>query len=158
MKTQTQTPLLAWQAPLRATHRRSEQWYTVAGSLSAVLILYGVLTSNWVFAFVFALVPALYFLVRHENHRDHTIEIYETGINFDGKFRAWSEYQEFWIFHAPGYYELHIASVKAYGRDICIQTSNIDPYVIRDVLGYFLPQSANKKEKTLDAIIRFCKL
>lgn len=157
MHTNTKT-LLEWQAAARPDHERSEKWYVAAGSFCVMMIAYGILSGAWSLSLIFAFVPALYYLLRNQGHMLHTIRMLETGIDYDGKLTAWGEWKEFWILEGPGYYELHIAPMKQMKSDIVMMTSDIDPYLLRDTIGGFLPQIAHRKERLLDAIIRFCKL
>ncbi len=157
MNTNTQ-PLLAWQAPTRTKPERSERWYLVGGVCLSTMITYGILTGSWMMSLTFALIGGLYVLTREEEHHDHKISLLDVGIEYDGHFYSYADFGEFWILKAPTYYELHISSVKSWRPDIVLQTADIDPYVIQEILGQYLPQVGHKKEKLLDAFIRFCKL
>lgn len=150
--------LLEWHAPSRPDYERSHEWYMIAGALSAVMIAYGILTSAWGLSLTFALLPGLYYLVRNQNHRRRRIRLFEMGIEIDGQMTPWGEWKEFWILEGHGYHELHVLPVKHFRSELMIQTGDIDPYLVRDVLNNFLPQVANRRERILDAIIRFCKL
>jgi hypothetical protein len=157
MQTNTNT-LLEWQAPTRSDRVRSDQWYAIGGALCAVMIAYGILSGSWSLSLIFALVPALYYVLRNKSHSKHTIRLKETGIEYDGRLTPWAEWKEFWILEGTDYYELHIAAVRTTRSELVIQTGEIDPYAIRDALGQYIPQIAHQKERLLDAIIRFCKL
>jgi hypothetical protein len=151
-------PILMWEATAKVNHERSQNWYAVAGVITSTLIALGVLSGSWSFAIVFALIAALYFLVRNERHRTHTIRIYDYGIDFDGKMTPWTQWKHFWILRADNYHELHIAPLGALKQELVIQTGDTDPYTVRDTLAQFIPQIANQNERILDAFIRFCKL
>ncbi len=150
--------LLEWHAASRPDIVRSKNWYVAAGCLCAVIIAYGVLTSAWGLSLTFALLPALYYLIRNQNHRRHHIRIFEIGIQWDGRLTPWAEWKEFWILEGPSYHELHIAPQRSSSADLVIQTAEIDPFLVRDVIGTYLPQIGHQKERLLDALIRFCKL
>lgn len=157
MQTNTNT-ILEWQASSRPDHDHSEKWYIAAGTFCVLMIAYGILSSAWSLSLIFGFIPALYYMLRNQGHKQHQIAITETGIDFDGVRYGWGEFKEFWILQGPDYFELHIAPQKQIKSDIVIMTGNIDPFIVRDTLGIFLPQVAHRKERLLDAIIRFCKL
>lgn len=157
MNTNTQ-PALTWQAAKHQDHERSREWYMVSGSLCGAMVIYGILSGAWSLSLVFAFIPALYYLIRNDVHKKHTISISETGVSLDSRMHLWAELKEFWILAGPGYHELHIAHIKASRADIVIQTGDIDPYALRDLLSQFLPQVGDRRERLLDAIIRFCKI
>ena len=158
MHTNTEPILLEWKAPAKIAHERSEKWYLVMGIGCALMIVYGILTSAWSLSISFAMLAGLFFLIRNEKPHIHTIAVRDTGIEFDGHFSVWSDWKYFWILRADDYFELHIESKKYLTPDIVIQTGKIDPYALRDLLGQYILQTDTKKEKILDAIIRFCKL
>lgn len=149
---------LQWQAAAHPEHERSPRWYLFGGALCAVMAVYGLLSATWGMTIVFAMIPALYYLVRNQSHMKHDIQITNVGIVFDGRTFLWGELSEFWILAGPGYHELHIAQKKKTRADIVIQTGNIDPYAIIDLLSQVLPQVADRRERILDAIIRYCKI
>jgi hypothetical protein len=157
MQTNTNV-LLEWRAPTRSDHKRSERWYIVMGTLCAVIVVYGIFSGTWSMSLVFAFIPALYWLLRNQAHKQHVIRIMTLGIEYDGVLLPWGDFKEFWILSGPNYNELHIAPVKKIRSEIVIQTGTIDPFVLRDVLAQFLPQIGDRHEKLLDAFIRFCKL
>ena len=157
MYTNTQ-PLLEGKAPAKVEHERSERWYVVASCFTATMIVYGLLSGAWTMSLSFAMLAGLMFLIRNEKPRVHDISISDIGIEFDQKLLPWSEWKHFWILRGPDYHELHIEAKKHLTSDLVIQTGDIDPYQLRDVLSTFIPQIDEQKEKILDAIIRFCKL
>lgn len=150
--------LLEWQAQVRPDHVRSERWYLVGGAFCAFMVVYGIFSGAWSTSLVFAFIPALYYLVRNTSHTKHTIRITEMGVEFDGRMWIWAELSEFWILAGPGYHELHIAQAKTSRAELIIQTGDVDPYKVIDVLSPYLTQIADRKERLLDAIIRFCKI
>ncbi len=152
------TIILEWQAAARPDYERSEKWYVGAGTFCIVMIAYGILSGAWGLSIIFALLPALYYMLRNQGHKKHRIRIREMGIEIDDVIRGWGELKEFWILEGPGYYELHIAPMKKMKSDIVVLTGTVDPFVLRDALSAYLPQIAHQKERLLDAIIRFCKL
>ncbi len=158
MDTNTHTILLEWKAPSKMAYERSEKWYTVAGVLCVTLITYGILSGAWSMSVTVAVLAGLFYLVRNDAHRVHSIRLLESGIQYDDTFTAWSAMEHFWILQGDGYHELHIAFRKHILADLVIQTADIDPYRIVEALTPFLPQIDSQKEKILDAIIRFCKL
>ena len=150
--------LLSWEAPAKPNHDRSERWYVIAGICAAMLIVYGMVSGSWIMSFCLAVSAGLYYLVRNEKHPQHTISIMSLGINFNGRLHPWNDFKHFWMLSGSDYCDLHIACKRRLGGDICIQTGDMDPYKIRDLLSEFMPQDPHKRENILDAIIRFCKL
>lgn len=158
MHTNTEPILLEWKAPKKIAHERSETWYIIMAVGCGTMIVYGILTSAWSLSICFGMLAGLFFLIRNEDPQVYSIVLKETGIEYDGRHRIWSDWKQFWILRGEDYHELHIESKRHLVPDLVIQTGDIDPYVIRDALAKYIPQIDTKKEKVLDAIIRFCKL
>lgn len=157
MDTQTNT-LLSWSAKAKVDHARGGVWFVASGIFCGLMVMYGVLSGSYMVAVIFVLLPVAFHFVRNENHQTHSANIQEQGFEFDGALVPWDELQEFWILQGKGYYELHVAFKKNRKGEIVIQTGANDPMVVRDTLAQFIPQTTGKREKILDAIIRFCKL
>ena len=158
MQTNTHKILLAWKAPEKVAHTRSERWYVTGSCIAATMIVYGILSGAWSMSISFALLAGLVFLVRNETPSVHEIKLLDIGIEFNGRLHAWSEWKQFWILQGTDYHELHIETKKRLNPDLIIQTGDVDPYQLRDLLSEYIPQTDEQKERILDAIIRFCKL
>ncbi len=158
MHTHEQThDVLTWQAPAHLDHERSDRWYWIAGMLTMIAIVYSIISSAWTTAVVVALTAGLYFLVRNENHPLHTIRILPLGIEYDGKLEAWDNWRSFWILVGKSHAQLHIAH-KGMRPELMILIRDVDPFVLRDALSRYIPQNPEKRERLLDAFIRFCKI
>ena len=158
MQTHTPDILLSWKAPEKTAHQRSERWYVIGSCITATMIVYGILSGTWSMSISFALLAGLFFLIRNEEPPVHEIALLDIGIRFNGQLHSWSEWKQFWILQGKDYHELHIETKKRLRPDLVIQTGDIDPYQLRDVLSQYIPQTDEQKERILDAIIRFCKL
>ncbi len=158
MQTNTESIVLQWQAPAKNDHERSDRWYLIAGVIAAVLIVYGLWDGAWLMSLSIALCAGLYYLVRDTKHKTHSIVITKMSVVFDGVVHPWAEMKNFWMLQGADYCELHIANKRRLVSDLMIQVGPQDPFAVRDVLLEFLEQDANKRERILDAIIRFCKL
>jgi hypothetical protein len=93
----------------------------------------------------------------HATELDHrTIRMWRSGFSIDDIFSEWGECEGYWILKCPGYYELHIE--KRNGTAVKIQTGEVDPYQLHDLLPHLLAQLDDRRENVLDTIIRICKL
>ena len=158
MHTDLHAPLLEWQAPSKITHERSHSWYVWASIVTLGMIAYGILTAAWTFSVTIAILAGLFFLIRNEPHPIHTIRILPLGIEFDGTLHPWNDWKDFWMLASPDHCELHVESKKHLKPNLIIHTGPMNPLLIRDTMSEYLQQNPVKKEKLLDAIIRFCKI
>ena len=150
--------LLEWTAPIVAHHERSPRWYLIGSILIIALTIYGILTGAWTMSLLAILLGGLYFLVRHEPPVLQHIEIQEHGFVYGGAFTFWTDCKDFWLIQCPGYTELHIKRKKGLNAETIIQTSIIDPILIRSTLSQYLEIRPDQKERFLDALLRIFKL
>jgi hypothetical protein len=157
-RVRTSEVLMAWSAPSHHNHDRSKRWYVISGVLVLVIAAYGILSGNWSVTLVSLLLGGTYFLTRRETTALKTIRIETDGVQFEETFTPWSQCKDFWIITTPIYTELHIVRKGTLKSDIRIQTSDIDPIVIRSTLSQFLTMRPDQREHLFDVIIRLCKL
>ena len=130
----------------------------IAGGLVLVVAAYGILSGAWTLTLVSLLLGGTYFLVRNESTPLRRMQIEIDGVQFDDVFTPWDQCRDFWLVQTPLFTELRITRKSRSGGDIRIQTSDIDPTVIRTTVSQFLPLRADQKEHIFDVIIRLCKL
>ncbi|MDA0376686.1 MAG: hypothetical protein O3A80_05285 [bacterium] len=148
--------ILTWSAPEHMHHMRTRIWYFIACALVAFCIVYSVMTEAWSFTGLIVVLTILYWKI-HRQELDHCeIQLWRNGFAMNGVFSEWGECEGYWILKCHDYYELHIE--KRNGDCVKIQTGDVDPYQLHDLLPHFLPQLADRREKVLDTIIRICKL
>jgi hypothetical protein len=150
--------LLSWTAKAKVDHQRGSLWYMIGGGLCGFMIVYSILSGAYTEAVVFLLLPGALMLIRHASHKTHTAAITDAGFLFDQKLTPWSDLDEFWILRGTDYFELHLSHKSTLRSDIVIHTGTQDPMQIRDLLLTYVAPGIGKKERIVDALIRFCKL
>ena len=148
--------ILTWKAPEHLHHERTRLWYILAGLFVTMCIAYSVMTSAWTFTVLIVVLSVMYWKMHTKELDLSTIEMWRSGFALNDSYSEWSECDGYWILKCPGYYELH--NEKANGTAVKIQTGEVDPYKLHDLLPHLLPQLSNRREKVLDTIIRICKL
>ncbi len=139
-------------------HERSKRWYVIGSVIVLVGAVYGILSANWSFTLVILLLGGVYFLNRNAPPVIKSITINERGFDYDAKFTQWADTKDFWLIFTPHYTELHLMRKVGWDREVIIQTDDIDPATLREILTALVPERSNQKEKMVDIIIRFCKL
>ena len=150
--------LLSWSARPYHVHDRDSGWYIRAGIAAALIAVYAVVTASWTFAIVILLGCGLYFLLRNHEPAPRTIEIFEGGVRFEGRFWDWKTFKGFFLKTTPAYTSLHILPASKSGPMIVLQTGDADVKAIRETLSIYIAQLSDAEESLLDSFIRFCKL
>ncbi len=151
------SPVLAWEALSHPSVERTKRWYITAGSIAAIVSIYGLFTGSWSTAVVCLVAAALYYLIHDHKPLSIRIELYESGVRFDGDFFRWDELVGFWFLRTPTYIELRLVAKKPHKRMV-IQLGDLDPERLGMILGQRLPELKGKREGLLDTFIRICKL
>lgn len=150
-------PVLAWNAPSRATVERSKRWYIGAAVIIAVIVGYALFTGAWTLAIVSVVAGAMYPLVRDHLPPTSTIELHDSGVLFNGEFFRWEQFVGFWFVRTPHYDELRIVPKRG-AKGVVIHTGTLDPAQLRMILGQRIPELIHKRESLIDIFIRICKL
>ncbi len=152
------TALLEWSAPRAYAHERGKRWYTIGGTVILVVSAYGILTGAWSLAVVTVLVGGLYFLNRKEPPVLHTLRIEQTGVQYDGDFIHWGDFEGAWFVKTSAGPEIHLQRKIGTPREIILLTPHIDTNVLRSTLSRFLSVGSDRQEHLFDVLIRLCKL
>ncbi len=155
--TTTEQPILRWSALTHPDHVRTKFWYAGALTVLALLLAYSIFTRAWTFTLVLVLLAVIYGIY-HRKNPPLTIGIFENGIQWKRERIRWSEMNGFWMLQGPGYVELHLDIKNPWRNNIIIQTGDIDPHQIFEILSQYLKHFPEKQERLFDTIIRICKL
>ena len=151
-----QDPIIEWSAPEHLHHKRTKTWYISAAACVAFCIIYSVLTHAWTFTFLIVAIAAIYWKTHGLEENTKQIRIWRSGFAIDNRYSEWGECKGYWILKGPGYYEVHFK--KHIGGEVKIQTGDVDPYTLHELLPSMIAELEGQKENTLDTIIRICKL
>ncbi len=153
------TTLLKWTAPEYVKYKKGPIWATIAGSLTAAMVAYAVLSGSWTMAAAFLTLALVYYIQHRQEPREVIIEITELGVKVAGQLYPWGHLRAFWIIYDPPLVKtLHIRFTKRHKQDLIIQLDDQSPVPVRKLLLAQLPEWEGKEESPLDALIRAFKL
>ena len=144
-------PILDWQAPAHAEHEHTTAWYVGTGVILLGLIAFSLATRAWTFTVVIAMMAAFYGYTNRRKPGAKRMTVYPNGFVFDGERVSWQECGGYFMLQGRGYIELHVERAKPSARAYKIQIGAIQPSVIRQVFGAFLPELP-RQEKIFDAV------
>ncbi len=149
-------PILEWRAPQHLHHKRTRFWYVIAAAFIAICIGYSIFTSAWTFTFLIVVVTCAYWKVHNQEPLIRRMRVWKRGYAIDDTYTDWGECTGYWILRMDEYCVLHIE--KSNGVVTHIQTGEVDPYLLHDVLSPIIANIPDRHERPLDTIIRICKL
>lgn len=149
---------MEWTAPKSHSHERTQRWY-IGGSVAVLAVAaYSILTANWSLVIPTVLIGGLYFMLRNEQQPLHTLRLEESGLQYDGVFCRWGDFDEAWFVMTPLGPELKIHRKKGTPRELKILVPEIGVTKVRTILSRFLKVGSDRKEHLFDLLIRVCKL
>lgn len=151
--------ILEWTAPEYIKHQRGPVWIGIAGSLSAAMIAYAILSGSWTMAMAFLALSIAYYIEHKQEPEDIETAFSEMGIKVGNQVFPFSIMKAFWIIYEPPFVKtLHIRFAKKHMADLTIQLGDQDPAKARNYLATQIPEWEGKEEATFDILTRTFKL
>jgi len=153
------TILAEWTFREFPLHSRGALWYFSAGLALILLLVYAVISGNFLFLVVIILSSALFFVLQ-KSAREIMFQIYEDGISIGGKFYSYSDIENFWIiYNPPEVKNLYFRFKSSFVPLVVIPLEDMNPVAVRSALLEYLEEDIEKEdEPTLDTISRLLKL
>ena len=151
--------LIKWHFPEFEQPERSMSWYVILFVIFAALLIYSIITLNFLFAIIIVMVVVILFLHQRKDPIELEIKITEAGIEIGDKFYAYKELDKFFIiYEPPEISNLYIEFKSNLKPDLSIPLKKENPIKIRDILIDFLVEDIDKEEEpTSDFLTRWLK-
>lgn len=154
-KANTGELVFAWNIKEYEQHDRSRRWYITAGVIGGLLLLFSVISGNYLFALVVVLFGIILFLQDMQPPQDVFFGITEAGIIIGSRYYTFKEFTGFWIiYNPPEVKNIYLATKYLLKRRIQIPLLDNDPLPIRDFLNQFILEDLEKEEEPLSDRIR----
>ncbi len=151
--------VIGWEAPEYIKHEKGKTWFTVAGIIILLLVLWGLYTDSWSTAVVFLLLGGVYYLSHTHTPSRIKITISEIGIKVGENYYPYSHIKAFWMhYHPPFVKTLNFRTLDRFFKEVTIQLDGQDPVPIRTYLARQIPEWEGKEESLIDILTRIFKL
>ncbi|MBI2443717.1 MAG: hypothetical protein HYV42_00545 [Candidatus Magasanikbacteria bacterium] len=152
--------IFQWTVPEYERHQRSRRWFMVMITLGALLVVYGLLARNYLFALIIVLFGVILYLHQVQEPLQVPFAITETGIVIGRKFYRYSELKSFWvIYNPPQVKNLYFAPGNFIRHRLQIPLLDYDPRPVREYLSQFLAENLDEEEEPVsDRLGRVLKL
>ena len=141
-------------------YARGKRWYLIMSLIAGLLILYSVLTANYLFALIIVLFGIILIMQEMNEPMEMDFAICETGIVVGTKYYPYSELEKYWIIYSPPdvkilYFELKGVVFHRLG----VNLGDINPNEVRAFLNQYLFEDLENEEEPLsDRLGRLFKL
>lgn len=141
-------------------YERGVRWYVLMGAAAVALVLYGMLTSNFLFSLIIILAAIILFLQSHQKPAEIPFQITELGVALNNKFYSYSEIDSFYIVYQPPEIKTLFLQQKSLFHPVLrISLEEANPVEVRNTLREFLSEDTEREEEPLsDTVARKWKI
>ena len=149
----------SWTFPEITPHERSKKWYVITGVIFALLLIYGITTSNYLFVLIVVLFALVNLMIRRSAGQVNC-QIGKAGIELAGKMYLYENLQFFWIIYQPPHVKkLFLLPKGSWKTHVMIPLQDQDPVKIRKKLLEYIEEDLDKEdEPTSEGLTRLLKL
>ncbi len=141
-------------------HQRERPWYITMGAAATLVVLYGLLTANYLFVLIIVLFGIIVYLHALQTPLQVYFAITEAGIIVGKKFYPYKELKAFWIiYNPPAVKNLYFSASNVVKHRLVVPLLNFDPRPIRQYLNRFVTENTSEEDEPLsDKLGRLLKL
>ncbi len=151
----------SWEVPEYNSHNRSFRWYTIAISISLILLLISFFTQNFLLP-VIIIIVAFIFIMQHGQEPERVIiNLGHEGIDIGQKFYDYDEFKHFALVYKPKLNDknLYFEFNNAFKTRISIPLENMNPIELRNHLLQFLDEDLERTDIPLsESLSKMLKL
>lgn len=152
--------LMTWQFPEHPKHEYTRSWKIWMSVLGGGLLVYSLLTVNWLFAVIIVMTVLISLLHSYYAGAEIVFSIMEDGLELGKHFYEYKRVKKFWIIYEPPLVKKLFFEFKSSLKpDLIVPLENINPLKVRDILLKYLVEDLEKEEEPVsEAIGRWLKL
>lgn len=139
--------------------QRGKLWYIIAGTVIALLVVYAVVTANYLFALVIVLLAGVLALRDFRAPAQVSFQIAEDALYVDGKRIPYSDVSLFWIIYEPPLFKnLHV-TFSTMRPSLRVPLLDVDPVELRTFFRTKVKEDMEKRtESPIDIFAKILKL
>jgi len=147
--------LFSWNFKEYESQERSKLWYTIFFSALGLMMVYAVVTINFLFGIILVM-SGIILMIRDRNvPNDVNFAITETGVEIDGKFFEFSQIATFYILYKPPELKnLYLDFKSLVTPRLIIPLHDQNPLAIRKLLNSYVTEDLEKEEEPLSEVFR----
>ncbi len=150
--------LYQWDIREYEHHHRGALWHILVISFGLIMVLYALMTGNFLFAVILVLGAIILFLQSNVDPQSLPFAITELGIVVGNRFYVFKEFVGFYIIYNHEVQTLFLDTKNSLRPDIRIPLGEADVLAIRDTLSTVLEENLEKEEPISDRAVRSWKL
>ncbi len=152
--------LISWETWEFPQHERSKQWYVITAIISVGLIIYAIMTANFVFAIIILMMGVV--MLINSLRKPERVRVYITtlGVVVGNEFHSYKEIKDFSIIYEPPDVKiLYVDFVSRWHALISVPLEDVNPNDVRaSLLPYAFENIEREEESLTDLVSRLYKL
>ena len=88
---------LKWQVPEYPQYERGRFWYAGAAVIGVALLIYAVVTGNFLFALIVIFGVVISVISSWHPPKMVELRLYEEGVKLDDMYYPWEKFQSYWV-------------------------------------------------------------
>jgi len=142
---------ISWEVPEYDTHERSRNWYIIAAVVGILLLVYAVITSNFLFAGILVIGTLVIILNDGKEPQKVRISLTDEGVEVGRKVYDYDEIKDFAIVYKPklGVKNLYFEFKTVVKPRLSIPLLDRDPLIIREKLLKYLQEDLERTDQPL---------
>ncbi|MFH1078243.1 MAG: hypothetical protein V1745_03125 [Patescibacteria group bacterium] len=150
----------AWEIPSWEKRNRGPRWYIYMTGVTVLFLIYAVVTSNFLFAFLILLTAIILVLAGSEDPHRILVQIGKNGVVVDGHLYEFKDLSNFSIvYHPPETKVLYFDTRSVLKPHLRIPLDTQNPVEIRDHLKKYMEENLLLQEEHFsDIVARLLKI
>lgn len=140
--------LVTWKFPEIPKYRYTRAWYVWMCIFGGGLLVFAILSSNPLFAFIIVIAWALFFYRSRQKPALLVVTVTEDGVGVGKDFYSYDDLRHFWIIYKPPAKTLYLSFKSSIRPILSIALEDADPVAIRKQLKRFMAEDLDKEEES----------
>lgn len=147
--------LMEWPFPEYEIMEHGKAWYVAASIAVVLLLLYALVTVNFLFA-VIIIMSAIILLLREKFNPDEiNFAITEKGLAVDGHFYTYDSFHSFYVIYKPGELKKLYFDFKSFLKPrLGIPLFNQDPLQVKDLLSKHIEENIDQEHEPVSEVFK----
>lgn len=143
-----------WNFPEFTAHKPSRWWFIITGAILAGLLLYAILSANFLFAIILVLAAFVTVFQFFQTPRPVQAKIGQDGVIIDDKFYPYKELQSFWIIYEPPMAKfLYLDFKNRFRRSLPVPLEDANPLDVRNALLNYIGENFEEEDERFDETV-----
>jgi hypothetical protein len=143
---------LEWTFPEYVKRDRAKSWYAGAIIFGSGLMVYSILTINFLFAIIVLLFAFIGIYQHYQEPRRLKVTMAEDGIVVDNSFYAYSEFKSFWLLYNPPLVKTLNFGFKSSNSQLTISLDQANPLKVREAIEPIIYEDLTKESESLSEV------